>query len=237
MTHFKATCLDWIRSLAFINREKKFIIMGIWASKWTKMDPDGADTSSIILKDSWKNETVEVEIFDETVEYLSLAACGDFDLYIFEMWPLGSLEEPLAFYSFEYQLIKANVFYDEHTLCWKVEGADLEKHLLKQELLKQERLKKIAENPEEKKSPAFWLEDSISAKEAEGKYMVKMSGEEIPFGYMHSAWMVLLDKMEKGDKLCEFRSSEERWNEKKGREGLALVRKNEIIAEIVTRMN
>lgn len=43
--------------------------------------------------------------------------------------------------------------------------------------------------------------------------------------------------MRKGDDLYEFRTPEESWDNLAGREGIALVRKGKIVAEIITIMS
>ncbi len=105
----------------------------------------------------------------------------------------------------------------------------------------QERRQKRKEFSEEleiaPESHMSWTQDKISIQEAEAKHMVEMDGQHVPFGYMHFAWTALLNKMQEGDELYEFGSSDESWKNLAGREGIALVRKGEIVADIVTRMN
>ncbi len=88
--------------------------------------------------------------------------------------------------------------------------------------------------PESDKS---WLRDRISVSEAETKHMVKIDGKNVPFGYMHRTWIALRKKMLEGDELYEFNSSDESWEHLAGREGIALVRNGEIVADIVTLMS
>ena len=83
-----------------------------------------------------------------------------------------------------------------------------------------------------------WLQETvISARDAEAKHMVSIDGTEVPFGYIQNKWRTLLEKMQEGDNLYEFRSSDESWKFLAGREGIALVRDGKIVADIVTSMN
>lgn len=83
-----------------------------------------------------------------------------------------------------------------------------------------------------------WLQNTvISARDAEAKHMVSIDGTGVPFGYIINEWRALLDKMQEGDKLYEFRSSDQSWEFLAGREGIALVRDGKIVADILTSMN
>lgn len=82
-----------------------------------------------------------------------------------------------------------------------------------------------------------WLQNEISIQDAEKRHMVEQDGQKIPFGYNHKQWKCLLGIMKDGDKLYDFRSSDESWECLAGREGIALVRDGVIIADIITVMN
>lgn len=82
-----------------------------------------------------------------------------------------------------------------------------------------------------------WLQNQITQKEAEAEHMVEIDGRKVPFGRMNLAWLSLLDNMQDGDKLYEFQSSDDSWQHLAGRQGIALVRDGEIVADIVTVMN
>lgn len=86
-------------------------------------------------------------------------------------------------------------------------------------------------------SHASWLGDKISVQEAEAKYMADVDGQDIPFGYAHNQWKKLLQQRRWRDELYEFRSQDESWESLSGVAGIALTRKGEIIADIVTRMS
>ena len=79
----------------------------------------------------------------------------------------------------------------------------------------------------------------VTVAEAEEAHMVTIreSGQEVPFGYVHSQWKRLLSRMQEGDELWEFNSDEQSWKLLAGRAGVALLRDGKIIAEIVTSMN
>lgn len=82
--------------------------------------------------------------------------------------------------------------------------------------------------------------EKISVEEAEMKHMVKderLGNEAIPFGFVNYQWIRLLNKMKKNDELYRYRSDYQSWAYLAGREGIALVRGKEIVAEIITCMN
>jgi len=82
-----------------------------------------------------------------------------------------------------------------------------------------------------------WLQDQMTIEEAEAENMVEIDGQKVPFGHTNLIWLKLMAKMQDGDKLYEFRSSDDSWEYLAGRQGIALVRDGEIIADIVTLMN
>lgn len=76
--------------------------------------------------------------------------------------------------------------------------------------------------------------------EAEQRHAVhdeRLGPEPVPFGFLHEQWRALLDGMEEGDALWEFRSPREMWENMMGREGIALVRDGTIIQCMITVMN
>lgn len=82
-------------------------------------------------------------------------------------------------------------------------------------------------------SELAWLCDEVSVEDAEATNLVKIDGRNVPFGYNNMQWDYVLDKMQQDDRLFEFRSPEESWKSFSGIEGVALVRKGEIVADIV----
>ena len=82
-----------------------------------------------------------------------------------------------------------------------------------------------------------WLQNEISKEEAEVGHIVEIDGRKVPFGYTNYVWCKLLEKIQDGDRLYEFKSSDDSWQHLAGRQGIALVRDGEIVADIVTRMN
>lgn len=82
-----------------------------------------------------------------------------------------------------------------------------------------------------------WLQNEISVEEAEAKHLVKIDNQDVPFGHMHSVWLKLLEKMQDGDKLHEYKDSDGSPKQLSGREGIALTRNGEIIADLGTLMN
>ena len=99
------------------------------------------------------------------------------------------------------------------------------------------RKKKDAVVPKKLNSDISYLTNRLTVKEAEEKNMVEIDGRQVPFGYTNDQWVVLCKQMQKKDELYEFRSPEDSWNSFAGREGIALVRDGEIIADIITLMS
>lgn len=78
-----------------------------------------------------------------------------------------------------------------------------------------------------------WLGEEISLEEAEEYSRAGIKGQNVPFGYNNDRWLFLLETMEKGDRLCTFRSPEESWRSFSGVEGIALVRNGAVVADVV----
>ena len=82
-----------------------------------------------------------------------------------------------------------------------------------------------------------WLGDEISIEEATAVYMVWLHGDKVAFGNNNSQWRIMLQLMRKGDKFYQFRSPDETWDNFAGKEGVALVRNGEIVADLVILLN
>lgn len=78
-----------------------------------------------------------------------------------------------------------------------------------------------------------WLRDEISVEDAEASNLVRVDGKTTPFGHNCGQWAIILRLMQEGDRLYEFRSPEETWDNYSGKEGIALVRNGAIIADLV----
>jgi hypothetical protein len=88
------------------------------------------------------------------------------------------------------------------------------------------------------KLPKDWDTRRVSIAEAEAEHMVTdKRPEPVPFGFLNQEWKALLAQMIEGDELWLFRSSPESWATLRGREGIALVRKGEVIERVVTGEN
>lgn len=84
------------------------------------------------------------------------------------------------------------------------------------------------------------LKRKLSVEEAEAENLVAdayLGPVPIPFGWCNAEWVALLARMQPGDELWEFRSSDESWLHRAGRAGIALVRGDQVIATVLTRMN
>jgi hypothetical protein len=82
-----------------------------------------------------------------------------------------------------------------------------------------------------------WLGNEISREYAEAANMVTVDGDDVPFGCNNQQWQTILRIMEQGDRLYEFRSPEESWEDFAGVEGVALVRNKEIVADLAILLN
>jgi len=85
-----------------------------------------------------------------------------------------------------------------------------------------------------------WLLKQVTIDEAEAEHMVlsdRLGPDPVPFGFQNARWKELLVHMEDGDELWTFCSSIESWNSLAGREGLALLRKGQVIDTIVTALS
>jgi hypothetical protein len=58
-----------------------------------------------------------------------------------------------------------------------------------------------------------------------------------PFGGQNDRWEALKTRMQPGDELWTFASSDQSWRDLAGRAGIALVRDGEIIDQLITMMN
>jgi hypothetical protein len=63
------------------------------------------------------------------------------------------------------------------------------------------------------------------------------SEAEAAFGFQNGEWLEFIAKMQDGDELWTFTSSDESWEHLCGCAGIALVRRGEIVDSIVTELN
>lgn len=82
-------------------------------------------------------------------------------------------------------------------------------------------------------SDLSWLGDETTVEAAEAANMARVDGRLVPFGNNNSQWMIILQLLQQGDRLYEFRSPDETWAEFNGKEGIALVRNGAIVADLV----
>jgi hypothetical protein len=59
----------------------------------------------------------------------------------------------------------------------------------------------------------------------------------VPFGFMNGRWEEFKLQWRDGDKIFEFSSPTEAWKHLEGREGYVLVRREKVIATIITRVS
>ena len=82
-------------------------------------------------------------------------------------------------------------------------------------------------------SETAWLCDEISLEDAKALNMVKLDGCDVPFGYNNYQWRSIQKMMQQGDRLYEFRSPKESWQNFAGKEGIALVRDGKIVTDLI----
>lgn len=79
-----------------------------------------------------------------------------------------------------------------------------------------------------------------SIEEVEAENMVsdeRLGSKPVPFGFSHGLWRQLLSKMQPGDELWTFSTSEESWANMSGRAGISLVRNGKEVDCIIGKMN
>lgn len=87
---------------------------------------------------------------------------------------------------------------------------------------------------------ADWLVGRTTVAEAEAAHMVhtdRLGPDPVPFGFMHAKWRRLVDGLQEGDELWEYRSPPESWDLMAGRAGYWVVRDGEIVDGVVTEMS
>jgi len=85
-----------------------------------------------------------------------------------------------------------------------------------------------------------WLKKRTTIEECETKNLVedkRLGTTPVPFGFINHLWLNLKRKIQEGDELWEYCSPPETWENLCGREGVCLVRGEEIIDRIITKMN
>lgn len=82
-----------------------------------------------------------------------------------------------------------------------------------------------------------WLGDEITVEAAIAANMERVKGQMVPFGNNNAQWLTLSQLFQEGDRLYEFRSPSETWEEYQGKEGVALVRNGIIVADLVKLLN
>jgi hypothetical protein len=78
-----------------------------------------------------------------------------------------------------------------------------------------------------------WLRRRAGVKELEDEHDVK----GVPFGFCNGEWKALLSQMQSGDEAWTFSSPQEDWERMMGSEGIALVRRGQIVASFCTHVN
>jgi len=82
--------------------------------------------------------------------------------------------------------------------------------------------------------------EETTVEEAEKKHLItdeRFGNVPIPFGFSNSQWKELKGKMQSGDKLYYFSSSQKSWNHLCGRRGYALYRDDKEIFTLLTGMS
>lgn len=85
-----------------------------------------------------------------------------------------------------------------------------------------------------------WLIKTLTVEQAEAEHMVtdeRLGQMPVPFGFCNAAWKDLVARMQPGDELWRFSSSAESWQRLGGCGGIALIRRGEVVASVLTDMN
>lgn len=85
-----------------------------------------------------------------------------------------------------------------------------------------------------------WLQEKTTVEYAEQEHLVnddRLGPNPVPFGFQQDTWLSFKKEIKQGDQIWKFRSSAESWRHFAGREGLCIVRDDEVVASIITRMN
>ncbi|MBD3808880.1 MAG: hypothetical protein IE880_09250 [Epsilonproteobacteria bacterium] len=77
----------------------------------------------------------------------------------------------------------------------------------------------------------------VTVEELESAHIVNINGKDVVFGYINDQWENLKSLMKDGDHLVEFKSSPGSWANLAGRKGIRLMRGEEVIETMITRMN
>ena len=89
--------------------------------------------------------------------------------------------------------------------------------------------------------PVDWFTEKLTIEEVEAKHMVELEIDSktmsVPFGYQNKEWAHFKSLLKPGDEIWEYDSPGDHWSSLCGRAGIALVRGDEIIFDIVTMMN
>ena len=81
--------------------------------------------------------------------------------------------------------------------------------------------------------PKQWLDRQISVEQAEAQHMV----EGTPFGARNGDWKRLKASLEVGDNILTYCSPFESFKAHAGRCGIAVVRNDRVVMQLVTMMN
>jgi hypothetical protein len=79
-----------------------------------------------------------------------------------------------------------------------------------------------------------WLTHRIAPEEIKTKYL---SDKPDTSYWYRLGWTAFLKRIKPGDELWEFCSPPETWHNRRGREGVAMVRRGKVVRSVITRMN
>ena len=81
-----------------------------------------------------------------------------------------------------------------------------------------------------------WLTRKTNVEDCEREHVVRneqLGADPIPFGFINQEWLALKSQIQEGDELWEFSSPPEDWKHFRGRGGICIVRRGEIVGSIV----
>jgi hypothetical protein len=93
--------------------------------------------------------------------------------------------------------------------------------------------------------PSDWFTETVTVEELDGRYASRAKSDKergyhetrAVIGSPGPRWDAFKKQVQPGDRIVMFSSPRDHWANLAGREGIALVRDNTIVAEIITLMN
>jgi hypothetical protein len=81
------------------------------------------------------------------------------------------------------------------------------------------------------------LENLLTVRTSVEELEAVESAGDVPLGKLNHLWRRLKERMQQGDEIWHWTTSDETWENHCGRSGIALVRNKKAVCGIITRMN